>query len=171
MILPGASIVQMAWMVNSLEEAAQRFSTTMGAGPFKAFRHIQVENALHRGKPGTVDFSTAMMQAGDVQIELIEQHDDKPSVYRDIYPKGKEGLHHIAVVVPDVAKETERYTALGFEIALSGKFGDVDFVYVDTSPATGFMVEVLRDAPGLRALFGSVRKAAENWDGKTTLIG
>jgi hypothetical protein len=171
MILPGASIIQMAWLVNSIEEATQRFSSTMGAGPFKAFRHIEIANGLHRGRPSSFDFSLAMMQAGDVQIELVEQHDDQPSVYRDIYPRGKEGFHHVAVIVPDVAKEAARYQALGFEISSEGRFGDVDFVYVDTSPATGFMVEVLPDTPGIRALFGSVRKAATNWDGVTTLIG
>jgi hypothetical protein len=171
MILPGASIVQMAWLVNNLDEAAARFSGTLGGGPFKAFRHIQIDNCLHRGRPANFDFSLAMMQAGDVQIELVEQHDDQPSVYRDIYPKGNEGFHHVAVIVPDVAKEAARYQKLGFEIGSAGCFGDVDFVYVDTSPATGFMVEVLPDTPGMRALFGSVRKAALNWDGTTALIG
>jgi Glyoxalase/Bleomycin resistance protein/Dioxygenase superfamily len=171
MILPGASIIQMAWLVNSLEEAASRFSKTMGGGPFKAFRHIQIQDGMHRGRPATFDFSLALMQAGDVQMELVQQHDNNPSVYRDIYAQGQEGFHHVAVIVPDVVKEAERYKALGFEIGSSGKFGDVDFVYVDTSPATGFMVEVLPDTPGIRALFGSVRKAAANWDGSTTLIG
>ena len=171
MILPGASIVQMSWLVNSLDAAAQRYSSTMAAGPFRAFRHLQVANGLHRGRPASFDFSVAMMQAGDVMVELIEQHDKKPSVYRDLYPDGGEGFHHVAVIVPDVAAELARYRALGFEVGSSGRFGDADFAYVDTSPATGFMVEVLTDSPGIRALFGSVRKSAVNWDGKTALIG
>ena len=165
MILPGASIVQMAWVVNDLEAAARRYSATLGYGPFMFNRHIRLSEPSHRGTPRQTDFSLAIAQAGDVQVELVEQHDDTPSVYRDIYPKGCEGFHHVAVIVPDVGKEVARYQALGFAVASTGRFGDVEFAYVDTVPATGHMVEILPDQDGIRRLFGAVRRAAESWDG------
>ena len=165
MILPGAPIVQMAWVVRDLEDAARRFSTTLGAGPFLFNRHVQLTDPRHRGQPVRTDFSLALAQAGEVQIELIAQHDDTPSVYRDLFPAGSEGFHHVAVIVPDVSLEVERYLALGFAVASSGRFGHADFAYVDTSPATGHMVEILPDNETIRRFFGSVRKAAESWDG------
>ena len=165
MILPGASIVQMAWVVNDLEAAVARFSRTMGCGPFMFNRHIDLVRPHHRGIPVKTDFSLALTQAGAVQIELVQQHDATPSVYRDVYSAGDEGFHHVAVIVPDVAAEVERYRSLGFAVASTGRFGDADFAYVDTVPATGHMVEVLPDNETIRRFFGAVRRAAESWDG------
>lgn len=170
MILPGARVVQMAWVVDSLEAAAVRLSRSMQVGPFLMIRHIQLDVPHHRGIPQRSDFSLCLTQAGDVQIELVEQHDQTPSVYRDMFPDGPPGgmaFHHVAVVVPDVFEETARYNALGFPTASSGRFGNLDFTYVDTTAAGGFMVEVLPDMPEMHRFFGAVRGAAEDWDHRT----
>ena len=170
MILPGARVVQFAWVVDHLEQAAERLSRAMQVGPFLMIRHIELDEPHHRGKPQRTDFSLCLAQAGEVQIELVEQHDVSPSVYRDIYPDGPPGgmaFHHVAVVVPDVFAETARYNALGFPTASSGRFGMIDFTYVDTTAAGGFMVEVLPDRPEMHRFFGAVRSAAEEWDGAT----
>ena len=76
-------------------------------------------------------------------------------------------FHHVAVIVPDVFEETARYNDLGFPTASSGRFGTIDFTYIDTRAAGGFMVEILPDHPDMHRFFGAVRNAAENWDGKT----
>lgn len=169
MILPGARVVQMAWVVDNLERAAERLSRAMQVGPFLMIRHIQLDEPQHRGQPQRSDFSLCLAQAGEVQLELIEQHDLTPSVYRDIYPKtppGGMGFHHVAVIVPDVFEETARYNALGFPTASSGRFGAIDFTYVDTTAAGGFMVEILPDRPEMHRFFGAIRSAAETWDGQ-----
>ncbi len=169
MIPLGSSIVQMAWVVNDLEEAARRFSRIYGCGPFLMNRHIKLGDPRYRGQPMATDFSTALAQAGEVQIELIVQHDETPSVYRDLHAAGSEGFHHIAVIVPDVALEVERYRALGFEVGFSGRFGTAEFAYIDTSPAIGHMIEILPDVPMLRGFFGMVRRAGEDWDGSEVI--
>jgi len=170
MILPGARIIQMAWVVDDLEAAATNLSRSMQVGPFMMNRHIKLDDPRHRGMPQRTDFSLALAQAGDVQIELVQQHDDTPSVYRDSFPDGPPGgmaFHHVAVIVPDVFAETARYNGLNFPTASSGRFGTIDFTYIDTRAAGGFMVEVLPDHPDMHRFFGAVRNAAENWDGKT----
>ena len=169
MILPGSSVVQMAWVVNDLEEAAHRFHRIYRCGPFLMNRHIKLGDPRYRGIPMRTDFSTALAQAGDVQIELIQQHDDTPSVYRDLHAAGSEGFHHVAMIVPDVAEEVERYRALGFAAAFEGRFGNAEFAYVDTVPAIGHMTEILPDNDMLRGFFGMVRRAAEDWDGREVI--
>jgi hypothetical protein len=169
-ILPGASVIQMAWVVDNLEAAAERLSRSMQVGPFLMLRHIKLDDPHHRGRPQRSDFSLCLAQAGEVQIELVEQHDDTPSVYRDSFPNGPPGgmaFHHVAVIVPDVFEETERYNNLGFSTASSGRFGAIDFTYVDTTSAGGFMVEILPDLPDMHKFFGAVRRAANEWDGRT----
>jgi hypothetical protein len=157
-------------VVDNMEEAATKLSRSMQVGPFLMIRHIKLDDPHHRLKPQRTDFSLCLAQAGDVQIELVEQHDDTPSVYRDMFPDGPPGgmaFHHVAVIVPDVFEETARYNALGFPTASSGRFGAIDFTYIDTTAAGGFMVEVLPDMPDMHAFFANVRRAAEEWDGKT----
>jgi hypothetical protein len=170
-IFPGARIIQIAWVVDNLEDAAEKLSRSMQVGPFLMLRHIQLDEPHYRGRLQRTDFSLCLAQAGEVQMELVQQHDDTPSVYNEVFPNGPPGgmaFHHVAVIVPDVFAETARYNALGFPTASSGRFGRIDFTYVDTTAAGGFMVEVLPDVPDMHAFFGKVRQAAEDWDGATS---
>jgi len=170
MIAPGASIIQLAWVVRDLEEAARRYGQIYGAGPFVLSRHIKVDDPLHRGQAVQTDFSTAIAQAGPVQIELIQQHNDGPSVYRELVMAGAEGFHHVAVIVPDVEAEVARYAGLGFPVAFAGRFAGAAFAYVDTSAAVGHMTEILPDHKVIKGFFGAIRRAAETWDGSSVLI-
>ena len=171
MILPAMNhkVLQFAYVVNDIEAAARRWITTFGVGPFYILRRPEVGNPLYRGRPGKVEFSAALAQAGDVHVELIEQHCDSPSCYRDLIPKGREGFHHVAVIVENYAKEVARYERLGFPVAASGEFGPLKFCYVDTSSAMQGMVEVLEDLPFIHNYFARIRKAAENWDGSNPI--
>ncbi len=159
-------ILQMAYVVNDCLKAAERWSEAFGIGPFFILDRPDVQDPMYRSKPQKVEFSVAMAQAGDVHVELIEQHCDSPSCYRDLFARGEEGFHHKAVIVEDYDSELARYQALGFPIASSGKFGPLRFAYVDTSSVLGGMVEVLEDIPFIHSYFAAVRKAAENWDGQ-----
>ena len=163
--LANHKVLQLAYVVNDVREAAARWTKTFGIGPFFVLERPEVANPVYRGAPGEVAFSAALAQAGDVHIELIEQHCDSPSCYRDLIPKGQEGFHHVAVIVEDYEKEVARYEALGFPVASSGEFGPLKFCYVDTSPVMNCMVEVLEDLPFIHNYFARIREAAEGWDG------
>lgn len=163
--LANHKVLQLAYVVNDVREAAARWTKTFGIGPFFVLERPEVANPVYRGAPGEVAFSAALAQAGDVHIELIEQHCDSPSCYRDLISKGQEGFHHVAVIVEDYEKEVARYEALGFPVASSGEFGPLKFCYVDTSPVMNCMVEVLEDLPFIHNYFARIREAAEGWDG------
>ena len=55
-------------------------------------------------------------QAGPVQIELIKQHDDRASVYRDLFAKGESGFHQLCTVTPDYDGKKAHYERLGYEL-------------------------------------------------------
>ncbi|MBT5201959.1 MAG: methylmalonyl-CoA epimerase, partial [Gammaproteobacteria bacterium] len=59
--------------------------------------------------------SYAFGYAGACQIQLIQQHDDKQSIYRDMYPDGSFGMHHIAMLVEDYAKQRQYLLDQGLE--------------------------------------------------------
>ena len=164
------SIFQYSWVVNDLDEAMERWHRTTGVGPFIVQRHIAIDQPRHRGNPQPVDFSVAIAQAGPAQVELIHQHDDAPSCYRDTVPKGTEALHHAAIMVPDYDKALAHYTGQGFAVASDGYFGEVRFCYVDMSPALGMMMEIVHDCAQIREFFDMVTHAAETWDGDTATL-
>ncbi|MFN3287290.1 MAG: VOC family protein [Sphingomonadaceae bacterium] len=163
---PGQRIIQHAWVVPSIDAAARAWAGATGIGPFLALRHVRVGRPRHRGRPQATDFSVAVAQAGEVQVELVEQHDDGPSCYRDSVPAGGAGFHHVAVMSADYERELARLTAGGAEVAADGIFGDLRFAYVDLRPAIGCMVELVEDTPTIRAWFARIRSAAEGWDGQ-----
>ncbi len=158
-------IIQIAYVVKDLEEAATRFMRIMGVGPFFVLENPKISDGLYRGHPSDVQFSTAISHAGDVQVELVAQHCDSPSCYRDLIPEGEEGFHHIAVIVDDYQAEIDRYANLGFDVASSGRMGDMEFSYVDTSQSILGMTEVLQSRPFIEQYFENLHKACETWDG------
>jgi hypothetical protein len=156
---------QVAWVVDNLETAVQRWLSTPRVGPFFIIPHVKVQDVQYRGKPATLDFSTAIAQAGPIQIELIEQHNDGPSAYRDVYPKGSEGFHHLCMITNDFDAELERHRRQGSEPATQGQFGDMRFAYVDTRRRLGHMSEIIEDRSSIREFFKVIADAAVDWDG------
>ena len=165
-MLPPNAFFQTAWVVNDLQAAMNHWVKTANVGPFFVNAHVRTSNVTYRGQPTGFDHSLALAQAGPVQIELIEQHSDVPSVYRDSYPKGKEGFHHLGCFVDDVAAEVARYQAQGVELAYNGMFGDMRFAYMDTRAQLGHMIEIIEHKPFIDKLFKHVADAAMGWDGR-----
>jgi hypothetical protein len=156
---------QAAWVVDDLEKSVQRWLTTARIGPFFIVPHVKVQGIRYRGRPATIDFSTALAQAGPIQIELIEQHDDGPSAYRDVYPRGREGFHHLCMMTNAFDAEIERHGSEGSEVATQGQFGDMRFAYVDTRARLGHMTEIIEDRVSIREFFEVIADAAVGWDG------
>ena len=159
------TVVQAAFVVNNLREAAEKWSKTFGVGPFFLMENNKITDPKYRGMPNEVDFSTAISMAGEVQIELVEQHCENPSCYRDMFRKGQEGFHHIAVVCDDYWQEVERYKSQQYELAFEGVFGPTNFCYVDTRADISCMVELLEDTDQIRSFFDAIKKGCADWDG------
>ena len=164
-------IIQHAYFVNDLDEGCMRWVDVMGAGPFFVNRHHVGERHTHRGEPFKADVSYAFGQSGPTHIQLIAQYDDAPSIYRDMFARGEEGLHHIAVLVPesDLPEEIARFEAAGFP-SVSELWGGADVAYIDTRPALGCFLELHGENPTITRVFESWRVAHENWDGVTDPI-
>ena len=165
--LRNRNIMQLCWVVPDLKAAVESWVKTQGVGPFFWFEQIVFDEPLYRGKAAEpVNVSAAMAQAGDVQIELVCQHDDRPSFWRDLVPAGKSGFHHVAIYVDDYDAEVGTYLQNGAQIAFSGKMMGSPVCWIEANPSQGFMVEVITKNPVADAVFGQIRAAGQNWDGK-----
>ncbi|MEZ5736074.1 MAG: VOC family protein [Novosphingobium sp.] len=171
MIAPGVAgqhFMQVAFMVDDLEAAAMRWIETTGIGPFLAVPHVVLEEYSYRGERCSgLDFSVALAQSGGVQIELVQQHCDSPSAYRDTIAKGEQGFHHLAIYTPDYDAARSSYVGKGFASAVDGTFGNMRFAYIDTSAAIGCMVELIEEDPDQTEFFKRIAAAAEGWDGRS----
>lgn len=156
---------QASWIVNDIQAAMRQWQKTAGVGPFFLNESVVLTKPLWRGEPVNFEYSLAIAQAGAMQIELIQQHDDHPSPYRDSHPRGTEGFHHLASFVSNVEVELARYRAAGLAVALDCHFGDVPLAYVDTRPTLGCMLEILEHRPSIDALFDHIAVSAVDWDG------
>ena len=163
-------LFQYAYYVNDIDEAARRWNEVVGAGPFFAARHHQTDRFAYRGEPVEADVSYAFAYAGDTQIQLIQQHDETPSIYKDMYGPGEEGFHHIATLVHDFEAEIKRFTDMGFEVACRLWADDVDAAYIDTRSALGYFTEIHGDPVHIIETFARWKQAHEQWDGNGELI-
>lgn len=160
-------VMQLAYVPADFDAALKFWIETMGAGPFFALDHVKLEDVKYKGAPADIDFSMVLGYWGDIQIELIRQHNDSPSIYKAWRDESREGLHHVCILVDDMAKARAAVRDAGASVAQEAKVpGGGEVIYVDTGGGPGTMVEILKSAPGGREFFAMMREAARNWDGK-----
>lgn len=165
-IYPNQRFMQMCWVVPDLHAAIDTWVDSTGVGPFFLFESVVFEQPVYRGQPTDCpNISAAMAQAGDIQIELVCQHDDRASVWRDVVPAGASGLHHMALYCDDYDANLAAYTQQGAAIAFSGLMMGSRVCWIDTTATLGFMVELIEANDVAAAVFASFRAAAAGWDG------
>lgn len=156
-------VMQMAWVPTDYDATLRHWTETMGVGPFFDMQHIQVEACKYRGQPVDLDFSVAIAYWGDMQIELIRQHNNAPSIYRSWLEQGREGLHHICLVVENMTEARARCAEAGAEVLQEVWLpGGGEAIYVDLG---GLMVEMINFPEAHMAVFADMQAAAANWDG------
>ena len=156
------TLFQEAYLVDDLERVAAAWSSAFGAGPFVISPHHRCDRFDYRGSDSEADVSYAFGYLDDVMIQFIVQHDDAPSIYRDMYPDGPPdgaGFHHIGILVDDFEAEFERLTASGFVCATRLYADGVDAAYFDTRSVTGGFTEIHGSPPHIVATFDRWRES------------
>lgn len=164
-------VMQLAFVPEDFDAALHHWTKKMGAGPFFWIEHAGLTNMKYQGADSDVDFGLALGYWGDLQIELIKQHNDAPSIYRDQPYRGHGGLHHVCLLTDDIVKARQVTEAAGGEIAFSADAGaDGGVFYAYTAGAEG-LVEVLQLATGMDGFFDMAKAASIGWDGSDPLRG
>lgn len=136
---------QNGYVVADLDAALAHWTDVLGIGPWYVLAPLPVEDFSYRGTPGSIDMSIALCQQGTLQLELIAQHDDTPSVYRDFLELngGRGGLHHLAFWPDDMDLATEHAASLGWQLGMEGRVGpDGWFRYFLTEDHGGTVMEL-----------------------------
>jgi catechol 2,3-dioxygenase-like lactoylglutathione lyase family enzyme len=157
---------QNGYVVRDIESAMDQWTRTMGVGPFFFIEEVPVQNFRYRGEPSDLRMSIALASSGPLQIELIQQRNDVPSMYRDFLEAGREGFQHVSFWCDDFDAALEKAAGLGLEEGHSGEIGPGGrFAYFDAPDRTGTVIELSEVAGGKGKFFDAVREAAESWDG------
>jgi methylmalonyl-CoA/ethylmalonyl-CoA epimerase len=156
-------VMQIAFVPSDFDAAIAHWTQMMGVGPFFLIENIALENVRYLGEPSDCVFTIALAYWGDMQVELIRQENDAPSIYR-----GCEGgaLHHTCILTDDINRARTIAIGAGATILVEAKVGDDGAVlYVDTGGGPGSIVEILQPASGSDALFALIKDASVGWDG------
>ena len=160
-------IRQNGYVVRDIEAAMRHWIEVLGVGPFFYLEKAPVENFRYYGRPSGMVASIALANSGPLQIELIQQRNDEPSMYLDFLAAGHEGLQHVAYWTRDFDRDLERALDAGFEVGQSGDVGGPDgrMVYFDTQGHPGTVVELSEISGPKGRTFEWIAEQARDWDG------
>lgn len=160
-------IVQIAYVVENMEEAIAWWVENTGAGPFFLLESFTGDDQVYRGGPAKADVRIAMGYSGHTQIELIQPKDSHPSVYKETIDARGYGFHHLGYASADVEADIETYRARGFELAFYAPVPTGGAVaYMDGGASQPGFVELIPATSGMDAGFTRFWEASLNWDGK-----
>src|ERR1700689_3463209 len=93
-------IRQLGMVVSDINTAMQEWAK-LGVGPFYTM-HFAIDDFVYRGGPSEAPIVTlAFAHSGPLQIELIQQHNDVPSGYKEFLDAGRLGAQHVAAWYAD----------------------------------------------------------------------
>ena len=164
-------VCQNGYVVRDIEAALAHWTDVLGVGPFYYIERVECDWFTYKGEPSPVEMSIALANTGDLQIELIQQRNDAPSMYMDFLNAGREGLQHMSYWTTDYQAAYDRALAAGYKVGHEGQINGPDgrFVYFDTETHPGTVIE-MSDISGAKGkFFEHIRQAAMDWDGSNPI--
>jgi len=162
------AVRQNGYVVPNIEAAMAHWTRVLGVGPFFYFERAPIEDFRYRGEPSPLEVSIALANSGSLQIELIEQRNAAPSMYRDFLgrqPHG--GLQHVAFWTREFDADLARLQRPEYPVGQSGRVGESGrFVYFDTERGPGTVAELSEISGAKGRFFEAISKAAASWDGR-----
>jgi len=161
--LPG-TIRQIGYIVGDLDQTLTSF-LQLGIGPWFVLRGLR-QSGTYRGQPCTVSLTLAFANSGDLQVEVIHQDDDTPSIYSEFLDSGAEGFHQLAWWAEDYDAALAAAEAAGWPAVWSGGDpGSARFAYFESPAGPATIIELMELTPATIGMADLVRSAAAGWDG------
>jgi hypothetical protein len=163
-------IVQLAYVPHDIEACARHWTDTVGAGPFFMLDRLKFPKTLYCGEPVEIMIDAWIGYWGSMQIELIRQHGDAPSIYSDWLRTGRTGMHHIALAVADQTVARTRCAARGLEIVQESiTASGMEVLYATDGERDSTMIEFLCPNDLQTRMWAAMRQAHIDWDGRDPL--
>jgi methylmalonyl-CoA/ethylmalonyl-CoA epimerase len=147
--LPIAGIAQVALVVRDLEQTVKNWYHVLGVGPWHFYTYGKplVKRMTRHGKPAEYRMRVALANVGPLRIELIEIMEGD-TVYQEFVDQHGYGVHHLGILVNDMAAALDQARGAGFEMTQDGAgFGPDDdghYAYLDTEGTIGTTLELIQ---------------------------
>lgn len=159
---------QVGYVVRDIEQAMRQW-VALGVGPWYYKEEVVSTEFRYHGQPSPLpQLSIALANSGELQIELVQQRNDVPSLYRDTLARNGEVAQHLAYWTRDhfdayCAQLLERGYVEGHAGRMGAQRGRYAyFVHADHPSA---MVEISESTGGKAEYFEEIRLASLGWDG------
>jgi hypothetical protein len=159
-------IRQIGYIVRDLDAIIGAWRA-LGVGPWFTLRNFEQKGCRLRGELCEPTISVGFANSGAMQIELIQQLDDGPSVYREFLEAHGEGYQQLTWWATDFDAVLERADAAGWPVVFSDLNGNARFAYFELDPTISAVVEVMELSDATRGLMELVSNAERHWDGVT----
>lgn len=171
---PGASVIlqrgrigQIAVVTSDFERTILDWVNLTGAGPFFCGT-FNNENYLYRGQRSSCEVEVAFGYLQDMQIQIVAQLDDTPSIYTEILDAagGKIAFHHLLLLTDDIDADLARYANMGIEPAAYMQLKGMRVAFMDTVQQAGTIIEFFQMSPYFEDFFARVHQSHLTWDGR-----
>lgn len=161
--------IQAGHVVEDIAQAMASFSAELGIGPWYRFRTTQPRpGALYRGRAVNHDLSIALAFHGSMMLELIQQHDAQPSVFRDGVAQRGHGLHHWGIGTLRFDAQFAAQRAQGKEALYTARTArGARIAYFEGPTPLHAMLELIEITPANEQFYAAIAGAARAWDGRT----
>ena len=117
------AVCQNGYVVRDIRAAMDHWVNVMGVGPWYYIDRVKTDYFRHRDQDSAMEMSVALANSGDLQIELIQQRNDAPSMYKEFLDSGREGLQHMSYWTRDYQALYDRALSLGYKVGHEGQIG------------------------------------------------
>ena len=161
-------INQNGYVVRDIEAALDAW-VAHGVGPWFYLEKVETDYFRHRGVDSPMEMSVAIANSGDLQIELIQQRNDAPSLYREFLESGRDGFQHVSYWTKDYQELYDKALSLGYTVGhdgcIGGEQGRFAYLELPAGAAAQTIIEI-SDISGPKGMFFDyVRSEAAGWDG------
>lgn len=163
---------QLGMVVEQFDQAILTAIERYGIGPFYVVREVTPSWFRYRGLDSQPPvLSLAFAFSGSFQLEIIQQHDEAPSAYRDFLSAGRQGAQHLSSWFPDHEAYDRGYDAAAQAAGTpihEGQIGHGRFAYFDTvDPVLNLSFEMSEMLLAQsRPLWIRAEQEAADWDGR-----
>jgi len=162
-VLPGP-IRQIGYVVTDLDAAIGGW-VALGVGPWYVIRGVP-QRVRYRGEPCETTLSLALANSGDLQIELVHQDDDTPSIFTEFLAATGGGLHQLAYWTADFDATMRAIEVTGWPVVWwGGEDLGTRFAYVEPPDSPVAIIEITELNDVTTGMGKFIRDAADGWDG------
>jgi len=163
------TVRQVGYVVRDIEQAMRQWAG-LGVGPWFYKEDVVSTEFRYYGKPSVLPkLSIALANSGDVQIELIQQRDDAPTLYLDTLARNGECAQHVAYWTRERFDEFCAMLAeRGYVEGHAGRMGvnRGRYAYFVHPELPSAMIEISESTGGKGEYFEEVRRASVGWNGQ-----